>query len=117
MSICKDQNNIPDVKPLVSFLVQFIVFITQFLRRYSFLECLSFRRSAILVRATDVERALISRAFQTMRGCISVHGCTDHLRLYLRRVLVYDRQAMRYHDVPRKNISTQSAADDVSCVS
>lgn len=56
-----------DLKPLVDLVMDLVVFITDFLWRYSFLYGLCLRRCSIFVRATDVQRIVIPQTTEPDR--------------------------------------------------
>ena len=51
-----------DVEPLVDLCVEFVVFVTDLFRRHSLLQCLGFRRGAVLIGATDVQNIVVSQS-------------------------------------------------------
>jgi len=51
-----------DVEPLVDLCVEFVVFVTDLFGRHSLLQGLGFRRSAVLISATDVQNIVVSQS-------------------------------------------------------
>jgi len=53
---------LPDVKPLVGFFMENVIFVAQFLGSDSFLQCLCLRGCSVFIGTADVQRPPVSGA-------------------------------------------------------
>jgi hypothetical protein len=108
---------LPDVKPLISFFMQFVIFIAERKWRDTFLQGLRFSGCSILISPANIKRSPISCACTNINLLVAKSETKkpayDYICIKCREL--GRPTANRILNLPTEHVCAQRASDDVSC--